>query len=143
MSESTNEQQNIFINGRQQIIDMLQFMNEKEKQKLLSNIKQRNSLMAKELSEQSFSFKSLFQLSDESLGKIFKRVNHAIIGLALYPIQIELQRKALSILDREQAEKAYSVMSQDLSNKKAESKRAQEKIIQIAIQLSRQNYINL
>jgi flagellar motor switch protein FliG len=143
MSESTNEQQNIFINGRQQIIDMLQFMNEDEKQKLLSNIKQRNSLMAKELSEQSFSFKSLFQLSNESLGKIFSRVNHAIIGLALYPMQIELQRKALSILNRDQAEKAYSVMSQDLSSKKAESKRAQEKIIQIAIQLSRQNYINL
>ena len=33
MSETTNEQNNIFINGRQQIIEMLQFMDEKEKQK--------------------------------------------------------------------------------------------------------------
>ncbi len=143
MSETTNEQNNIFINGRQQIIEMLQFMDEKEKQKLLANIKQRNAIMARELSEQSFSFKNLFQLSNENINKIFSRVNHAIIGLALHPLPIDLQRKALGAIERSLAEQAYSIMSQDLSHKKAEIKRAQEKIIQTAIQLSRQKYISL
>lgn len=143
MSETTNEQNNIFINGRQQIIEMLQFMDEKEKQKLLANIKQRNAIMARELSEQSFSFKNLFQLSNENINKIFSRVNHAIIGLALHPLPIDLQRKALGAIERSLAEQAYSIMSQDLSHKKSEIKRAQEKIIQTAIQLSRQKYISL
>jgi flagellar motor switch protein FliG len=141
MSEKT--EQGIFINGRQQIIEMLQFMNEDEKQKLLGNIKQRNAVMARELTEQSFSFKSLFSLSQDSLKKIFSRTNPAIIALALYPLEKKFQQKALSALDRPTAEQAFTIMNQNLSDKKQESRRAQEKIIQFAIQLSRQQYINI
>ncbi len=140
---SNNSEQGIFINGRQQIIEMLQFMNDKDKQKLLNNIKQRNAVMARELSEQSFSFKNLFQLSSENIGKIFSKANPAVIGLALYPLEMSHQKKALGSLDRNIAEEAYGIMSQNLSNKKQECKRAQEKIVQIAIQLSRQQYINI
>lgn len=140
---SKNSEQGIFINGRQQIIEMLQFMNENDKQKLLNNIKQRNAVMARELSEQSFSFKNLFQLSAESINKIFSKSNPAIIGLALYPLEKSYQRKALSALDRNIAEEAFHIMNQNLTSKKQECKRAQEKIVQIAIQLSRQQYINI
>ena len=141
MSESSD--QGIFINGKQQIIEMLQFMNEGEKQKLLQNIKARNAPMARELSEQSFSFKSLFNLSDDSIYRIFSRVNPAIVALAIYPLNISLQRKALGILDRSAAEQTFSIMQQNLSSKKQESKRAQNKIVQNAIQLSRQSYITI
>ncbi len=136
-------EQGIFLNGRQQIIEMLQFMNDEDKQKLLDNIKQRNAVMARELSEQSFSFKNLFKLSSENINKIFSKVNPAIIALALYPLEISLQRKALSALDRPVAEEAFTIMNQDLSSKKQESKRAQDKIVQAAIQLSRKKYINI
>ena len=141
MSQSPD--QGIFLNGRQQIIEMLQFMDEKEKRKLLGNIEKRNSIMARELSEQSFSFKSLFSLPKDQLNKILTRVNPAIVALALYPLEISLQRKALSSLEREAAEQAFEIMSNDLSSKKQETKRAQEKVIQVAIQLSRQKYIEI
>ena len=140
---SQNSEQGIFLNGRQQIIEMLQFMDEKEKRKLLNNIEKRNAVMARELSEQSFSFKSLFDLSSEQLNKILSRCNPAIVALALYPLEISLQRKALASLERAMAEKAFEIMSNNLSNKSQEIKRAQQKIIQVAIQLSRQKYIKI
>lgn len=136
-------EQGIFINGRQQIIEMLQFMKEGEKEKLLNNIKARNAVMARELSEQSFSFKDLFRLSSESLRKIFSRTNPAIIALALYPLEASYQRKALTALDRSTAEEAFSIMNQNLMGKKQECKRAQEKIVQFAIQLSRTQHIDI
>ncbi|MBT4791403.1 MAG: hypothetical protein HON90_07515 [Halobacteriovoraceae bacterium] len=141
MTEKT--EQGIFINGKQQIIEMLQFMNEKDKQKLLGNIRQRNAVMARELSEQSFSFKSLFQISQTGLKKIFSDVNPAIVALALYPLETSLQRRALLVMERHDAEKAFSIMNQNLADKSTESKRAQDKIIQRAIQLSRQQQIDL
>ncbi len=140
---SQNSDQGIFINGRQQIIEMLQYMKNDEKQKLLNNIKLRNAIVARELSEQSLSFKDLFQLNSDYLYRIFARVNPAIIGLALYTLDAKSQRKALSSMDRSLAESAFQVMSQDLSNKKQECKRAQEKIVQVAIALSRQKSIDI
>ena len=57
-----NKENGIYINGRQQIIDMLQFMSEPERRKLLKNIEMRNAVMARELSEQSLSFNDLNKL---------------------------------------------------------------------------------
>ncbi len=133
----------IFINGKQQIIEMLQFMENDDKQKLLENIKQRNAPMAKELSEKSLSFKDLFRLSSGHIRTIFEKSNPAIIGLALYPLTVSLQKKALQSLSREVAEQAFNVMRQDLSHKKIECQRAQEKIVRLAIQLSRHNSVQL
>ncbi len=133
----------IFINGKQQIIEMLQFMENDDKQKLLENIKQRNAPMAKELSEKSLSFKDLFRLSSGHIRTIFEKSNPAIIGLALYPLTVSLQKKALQSLSREVAEQAFNVMRQDLTHKKIECQRAQEKIVRLAIQLSRHNSVQL
>ena len=143
MDFNNEEQQGIFINGRQQIIEMLQYMNPKEKTKLLNNIKLRNASMAKELSEQSLSFNSLEQLSTTALNKIFSSNNPAIIGLSLYHASTSFQKKVLSSIDRTQAEQAFSIMNKNLEDKKNECKRAQEKIIQNAINLSRRQQISL
>lgn len=139
--ENENTDKGIFINGKKQIIEMLQYMNEGERKKLLQNISARNAVMAKELSEQSFSFNDLVHTSPESLKKIFQSFNPAIIGLALYDTSSELQRKVLSSIPRETAEAAFEIMSQNLNSKRAECKRAQEKIINNVIQLSRRQQI--
>lgn len=139
--DDNKTEQGIFINGRQQIIEMLQFMNESERKKLLKNIGMRNSVMARELSEQSLSFNDLVQMPEDGLRQIFNQCNPAIIGLALYNCSNSLQRKVLSILDRNVAEKAFEIMNKNLSSKKVECKRAQDKVLQIAIQVSRrQNF---
>ena len=62
--------------------------------------------MARELSEQSLSFNDPFiNIPSESLRRIFSQCNPAIIGLAIYNCSQELQRKVLSSVDREIAEK--------------------------------------
>ncbi len=140
---SDTPEQGIYINGKQQIIEMLQYMNESDRKKLLHNIRLRNATMARELSEQSLSFKDLVKLPESFLNLILSKCNPAIIGLALYNVPVEFQRKALSAISRELAEQAFNVMSQDLSFKKQECKRAQEKIVQIAIGLSKRNQIQI
>ena len=126
MSEEQNK--GIFINGKQQIIEMLQFMNDKEKEKLLNNIGTKNAVMARELREKSFSFTNLSGLSDSMIKAIFEKVNPAIIGLALYNAPTSFQRRILSTISRPLAESAFEVLNQDLTGKSLECKRAQEKI---------------
>lgn len=138
-----NKEQGIYINGRQQIIEMLQFMGEADRRKLLKNIEMRNAVMARELSEQSLSFNDLINVPSESLRRIFSQCNPAIIGLAIYNCSQELQRKVLSSVDREIAEKAFEIMGKNLSSKRVECKRAQEKVLQIAIQLNRKQNLSI
>ena len=56
-NKKSNE--NIYINGKGQIIEMLKIMPMAEKMKLLKNIGLRNAPMARELSEESLSFASM------------------------------------------------------------------------------------
>lgn len=139
MSESG--QNNVFINGKQQIIDMLRFMSLAERRKLITNISARNATMARELSEQSFSYKDLQSLDDDQLSTVLRTVNPSIIGLALYLSPKEFQRKCLSVIERNIAEKAFQIMTYDLSGKRMECERAQQKILQSAIDLSRRGII--
>lgn len=141
--DNQSPENGIFLNGKQQIIELLQVMSGPEKEKLLKNISQRNAVMARELREKSFSFNNLAQLPDHVIRAIFQRVNPAIIGLALYNAPIAFQRKVLGTIERSNAEEAFSILSQNLSSKKMECKRAQEKILNVAIQLSRRQQINL
>lgn len=139
----TNENQGVFINGKEQIIELLQFLPDSEKQKLLLNIKARNASMAKELSEKSLSFNNILDLEEESLKKVFSVCSPAIIGLALSLATRLNQRKVLSVIARESAEQAFQIMNRDLSTKRRECIKAQEKIVETAISLSRRNIIRL
>lgn len=138
-----NTEQGIYINGKQQIIEMLQFMNESDRKKLLDNVRRRNAVMARELSEQSFSFKDLAKLPKDFLGSILSKVNPAIVGLAIYDESVQLQRLVLGSLPRDKAEEAFHIMSQNLLSKKQERKRAKENIIRFAIELSRRHQVNI
>lgn len=140
--DDNKTEQGIYINGRQQIIEMLQFMGKADRQKLLKNIGMRNAVMARELSEQSLSFNDLTNLPQESLRRIFSSCNPAIVGLAIYNCSSELQRKVLSSVERGTAERAFEIMSKNLDSKKLECKRAQEKVLQIAIKLNRKQQLN-
>jgi flagellar motor switch protein FliG len=140
---SNNNNGGIYINGKKQVIELLQFLSESERKKLLDNIKNRNAMMARELSEQSLCFRDIFQLDDHITRKVLQNINPSIIGLALYLSPLNVQRKALSLMDRAEAEQAFEIMNKNLSHKKSECVKAQNKILQIAIQLSRRNMITL
>lgn len=139
----TSSDKNIFINGKKQIIEMLQFMSEPEKQKLLENIRHKNPAMARELSEKSLSFNSLFSIDKDIFRRVLSHSNPTIIGLALYLVDTKQQRKALQLMNRDEAEKAFHIMNQNLSSKKAECLKAQSKIVEIAVSISRRSNISL
>lgn len=138
-----SSQNGIFINGKKQVVELLQFMSDAERKKLLYNIKMRNAVMAKELSEKSLSFRDLFQLEDHIVTRILQNINPTIIGLALFLSPIAIQRRALQLMQREDAEQAFHIMNQNLAHKKIECQKAQERILQSAIHLSRRNLINI
>lgn len=140
---STPDQKGYYINGKKQVIELLQHLEGDERQKLLRNIGMRNASMAKELSEQSFSFKDLLTADQESLAKIMNVTTPAIIALALYLTPRAFQRKVLSSMERTRAEQAFNVLSRDLSDKRQECLKAQNKILQNAIDLSRRGVIKL
>lgn len=131
------EQANIFINGRAQIIEMLQIMPAAEKEKLLRNIKQRNPQLAQELMVQSLTFDQVSRLNDEDLHTLIESVKPVVWGVALKGQTPEFQRRILSLAPRAYAEEAYHFLTTTLQNEKRDVKRAQNKIIEILVALSR------
>ena len=135
------ENQGLFINGRAQVIEMLEFMTSEEREKLIRNIRLRNPQLANELMEKSFSFNDLLNLNVSNLNTIFKYITPQIFGLALKNLSLENQRKLLSIAPREYAEPAYEIMVKTIANERRDSQRAQAKIISVFINLVKKKVI--
>lgn len=142
MSQNSNaENGGVFINGKQQVIELLQKMGASDKAKLLKNLRLRNPSLAKELTEQCLSFESIWDLDDECLKTVVSQVQPAILGLALSLAHVKNQRRALSLISRESAMKAFEIMQKDLTSNRNECFRAQTKILELAINLQRNRII--
>lgn len=142
MENNIKETGGVFINGKAQIIEMLQMMPREERSKLLKNLKIRNPQLAEELSEQCFSFNDLDSLSDHELQAIFNYISAPILGMAIKNIERNFQRRLLSLADRGYAEEAFKVMKTPYSNEKRDIKRAQNKIIETLSSLRRQRQVS-
>ncbi|MCM2349498.1 MAG: hypothetical protein NDI69_05715 [Bacteriovoracaceae bacterium] len=136
-----NAENGIFINGKKQVIELLQRMDAGDKARLLKNLRTRNPALAKELTESCISFESIWDLHDECLKTIVSQVQPAILGLALNLVHIKNQRRALSLISREMALKAFEIMQKDLTGNRNECLRAQLKIVELAVNLHRNRII--
>ncbi|MBP9682145.1 MAG: hypothetical protein KBD76_12120 [Bacteriovorax sp.] len=141
--EANNNSNSIFINGKAQIIEMLQHMPREERARLLKNLKVRNPQLAEELTEQCFTFSDLDNLSDNDLQMIFQYVTAPILGMALKNIERAFQRRLLSLAGRDYAEEAFRVLKTSYSTEKRDIKRAQNKIVEILVSLKKRRQINL
>ena len=133
----------VFINGKAQIIEMLQFMKGEEKDRLLKNIKARNPSLAEELMEQSFTFAHISNLKDYDLRTLMEHVEAPILGVALKNQEPEFQRRVLSTIPRENAEEAFNIMNKRINNEPEMIKKAQNKVINVLINLSKKQHIDL
>ncbi|MBT3585123.1 MAG: hypothetical protein HN509_09455 [Halobacteriovoraceae bacterium] len=133
----------VFINGKAQIVEMLQYMNPEEKEVLLKNIRVRNSQLADELGQKSVQFEDLFRLSDHEINTVLQYVNASIVGIALKRTSQKYQRRLLSIAPREYAEKAYQTMMARLNNEKRDVGRAQAKVLSVLGSLIKRRQITL
>lgn len=141
MSQKNADNNGIFINGKKQVIELLQRMDSADKARLLKNLRTRNPVLAKELTESCLSFESIWDLDDECLKTVVSQVQPAILGLALSLVHVKNQRRALSLISREVALKAFDIMQKDLTANRNECLRAQQKILELAINLNRNRII--
>ena len=118
-------------------------MKGEEKDRLLKNIKARNPSLAEELMEQSFTFAHINNLTNHDLSTLMDHVEAPVLGVALKNQNPEFQRRVLSLVQREFAEEAFSVMNKNLNNENEMIKKAQNKVITILINLSKNQRINL
>lgn len=132
-----NTQAGIFINGKAQIIEMLQYMKREERTKLLQNLKMRNPQLAEELMEQCFTFNDLDTLRDDELVRVFSYISAPILGMALKNVETSFQRRLLSLSEREYAQEAFRVLKTPYSTEKRDVPRAQNKIIEVLISLKK------
>ncbi len=132
-----NTQAGIFINGKAQIIEMLQHMKREERAKLLQNLKMRNPQLAEELMEQCFTFNDLDTLRDDELVRVFSYISAPILGMALKNVETSFQRRLLSLAEREYAQEAFRVLKTPYSTEKRDVPRAQNKIIEVLISLKK------
>ncbi len=136
-----NTENGIFINGKKQVIELLQRMDAGDKARLLKNLRTRNPSLAKELTESCISFESIWDLDEECLKTVVSQVQPAILGLALSLVHVKNQRRALSLISRDQAIKAFDIMQKDLTANRHECFRAQQKILELAVNLHRNRII--
>lgn len=141
MSQKNPDSNGIFINGKKQVIELLQRMDSADKARLLKNLRTRNPVLAKELTESCISFESIWDLDDECLKTVVSQVQPAILGLALSLVHVKNQRRALSLISRDLALKAFDIMQKDLTGNRNECIRAQQKILELAINLHRNRII--
>lgn len=120
-----------FINGKNQVIEMLKLMTESEKKTLLENIRKRNPALALELAEKSISFDAVFNLNRRQYELFFKAVKPAVLGIALKDSSIDKQRQILSISPRKFAEEAFTIMTTLIENEKQAIPKAQSKVVEI------------
>jgi flagellar motor switch protein FliG len=140
MSQNSAEN-GIFINGKRQVIELLQRMDGPDKARLLKNLRNRNPTLAKELTESCISFESIWDLDDEGLRTVVSQVQPAILGLALSLVHTKNQRRALGLISRQMAIKAFDIMQKDLTSNRNECHRAQQKIVELALSLHRNRII--
>ena len=131
----------VFINGKQQVIELLQQMNSADKSRLLKNLRVRNPALAKELTESCISFDSIWDLDEACLKTVVSQVQPAILGLALSLVHVKNQRRVLSLISREMALKAFDIMQKDLTGNRNECLRAQQKVLELALNLHRNRII--
>ena len=141
MSQKNAENGGVFINGKGQVVELLQKMDASDKAKLLKNLRLRNPSLAKELTESCLSFESIWDLDDECLKTVVSQVQPAILGLALSLVHVKNQRRALSLISRDMALKAFDILQKDLTGNRTECFRAQQKILELAINLQRNRII--
>lgn len=135
MENKEEKQGEIFINGKGQVVKMLQFLTSKERNRLLDNIRHRNPTLARELIQESSTFEDFKNATDDEILSILGEINPTILGLGLKGESEDFQRRILSLVPRSYAEKAFEILNNTITNENQAMKRAKIKMLGAFIQL--------
>lgn len=133
----------VFLNGRAQVVEMLQMLSPEEKERILNHIRIKNPTLAGELVEESVCFEDIGRLNQRELAVLLQYLTPVVLGMALKGSDSSFQRRILSAAPRQYAEEAFEIMMTPLENERTNIRRAQQKVIEIAIQLRRRRQVRL
>ena len=120
----------VFINGKNQVVELLRSLDSKHRDKLLRDIGIRNPKLAEELIQESVTFDELNSLDNQKLKVLLESFKPALVGIALKPCSVDFQKRALSVLRRENAMIAFDSMNSTIQNQMANIKKAQTIILE-------------
>lgn len=127
----------IFINGKNKAFEIIQMLNSDERSNILQKIKLKNPKLADELMQNSYSFKDIARLGDVEIKSIFAKVAPQVLGMALRNLDVDFQRRVLTLAPRKYAESAFETLTGQLKDEAIHIKRAQNKISEIVVGLIR------
>lgn len=133
----------VFLNGRAQVIEMLQMLSPQERERILNHVRIKNPALASELVEESVCFEDIGRLNQRELVMLLQYITPVVLGMALKGSESQFQRRILSSAPRQYAEEAFDIMMTPLENERTNIRRAQQKVIEICIQLRRRRQIHL
>jgi len=117
-----NEQKNgIYINGKEQALEILKLMTPAERSRILSSINSKNPTLANELKQNSINFKDIEEYSMDAYKIIFTRVKPEVLGLALKNTQTTFQKNVLKSAPRDYAETAFKTLMLNIPASKNET----------------------
>ncbi|MDH4467838.1 MAG: FliG C-terminal domain-containing protein [Bacteriovoracaceae bacterium] len=122
--------EDIIINGRAQVIELLKLLPDENKLKILTIVKQKNPKLAKELLMYTVTFDTFMGLNDSSLEIVLPYISNKILALSLKSIKNDFQRKILKCLTRTRALEVFTTIKNDTSTFQ-DTLKAREKVAQI------------
>lgn len=128
-----------YLDGRKQVIDLLRYLPQDEKNKLLKNLKIKNPEVANSLIEEGISYGQVEGLSDERIQILMKYITPQLFGMALKNSSRKLIQRVLTLAERDYAEISYDILISFVDDAPKKSKMAQDKIINTAIRLFGKN----
>ena len=129
----------IFINGRSQVMEIFALLSESEKKRLLGQIKLKNPQLAEDIMQQSIRFETLLTLKDLQIQQIISSLKAPVLGVALKALDIDSQRRILSLCPRPYAEEAYRIMNLKLSNSTQSIQKACNQIKALVLNFLKKN----
>jgi flagellar motor switch protein FliG len=122
--------EDVIINGRAQVIELLKKLPIENKEKILQNVRQKNPKLAKELSMYTVTFETFTEIEEDKLIIVLPYISNKILSLALKSTDQNLQRKILKNLNKSRAIDVFNEMRSDTSSLQ-DTLKARDKIAQI------------
>jgi flagellar motor switch protein FliG len=132
-----------FIDGKSQVLALMQMLNSEEKQKIIKRIKIKNPQLALELMHEGISFQQLDRLSENDLHLLTQNISPSILGIALKSSNKSLQQRILRILPKHKAQEAFDLLTSPLSEENDKVLRAQKRVLSVLYELNQKKQISI
>jgi flagellar motor switch protein FliG len=125
----------IVINGRAQVVEILKKLPYQEKQKIINEVLKKNPSLGKELNIQCYGIQNVFSLESSTLKIVLEYSSSQVIALAISNEDIPLQQKILTLMPREKALQTLNII-RNQSYSEYDQEKAKNKLIDITMSLA-------